>query len=67
MTTSNDPTPELDTQGDKATRENSSPDTRLARIAQRAHEIYVARGGHEGRQLDDWLEAERQIDDGEAQ
>ena len=36
--------------------------TRLARIAQRAHEIYVARGGQEGKAMDDWLQAEREID-----
>jgi hypothetical protein len=36
--------------------------TRLARIAQRAHEIYVARGGQQGKAMDDWLQAEREID-----
>ena len=36
--------------------------SRLARIAQRAHEIYDARGGQDGRDLDDWLQAEREID-----
>ena len=36
--------------------------SRLARIAQRAHEIYDARGGHDGKDLDDWLQAEREID-----
>ena len=36
--------------------------SRLARIAQRAHEIYDARGGQEGKDLDDWLQAEREID-----
>ena len=35
---------------------------RLARIAQRAHEIYDARGGQDGKDLDDWLQAEREID-----
>ena len=38
------------------------PLTRLARIAQRAHEIYEARGGHDGKDMDDWLQAEREID-----
>jgi len=31
------------------------------RIRQRAHEIYQARGGATGRELDDWLQAEREI------
>ena len=35
---------------------------RLARIARRAHELYEARGGQDGRDLDDWLQAEREID-----
>jgi hypothetical protein len=35
---------------------------RLNRLARRAHEIYEARGGGQGRALDDWLQAEREID-----
>ena len=35
---------------------------RLTRIARRAHELYEARGGQDGRDLDDWLKAEREID-----
>jgi hypothetical protein len=31
------------------------------RIASRAYEIYVARGGVHGRDMDDWLEAEREL------
>ncbi len=31
------------------------------RIRLRAHEIYIQRGNAEGSELDDWLEAERQI------
>ncbi len=34
---------------------------RLDEIAVRAHEIYVARGAEPGRELDDWLQAEREI------
>jgi hypothetical protein len=30
-------------------------------IATRAYEIYIARGAEPGRDLDDWLEAERQL------
>jgi hypothetical protein len=40
----------------------SGQPTRMARIAQRAHEIYEARGGQEGKAIDDWLQAEREID-----
>jgi len=35
------------------------------RIRQRAHEIYQAKGGTMGRELDDWLQAEREIKAGE--
>jgi hypothetical protein len=38
------------------------PLTRMNRIAKRAHELYEARGGQDGRDLDDWLQAEREID-----
>jgi len=30
-------------------------------IRQRAHEIYLARGGEEGRALNDWLMAEKEV------
>ena len=36
--------------------------SRLNRIARRAHELYEARGGQDGRDLDDWLQAEREVD-----
>lgn len=45
------PVPELDLRDD-----------RLERIALRAFEIYEARGGEHGQDLDDWLQAEQQID-----
>ena len=32
-----------------------------AEVARRAHEIYVARGGSHGCDLDDWLRAEREL------
>ena len=35
---------------------------RLEKIARRAHEIYERRGGTHGKDLDDWLQAEREID-----
>jgi len=31
------------------------------RIRQRAHEIYLERGGQDGSELDDWLQAEQEI------
>lgn len=42
--------------------ETQQPEARITRIARRAHEIYAARGGTEGKALDDWLQAEREID-----
>jgi hypothetical protein len=32
-------------------------------IAQRAYELYLARGGTHGHDLEDWLEARRQLED----
>ena len=31
------------------------------RVAARAYELYIARGGGEGHDLDDWLSAEREL------
>ena len=42
--------------------EGRPPESRMNRIAIRAHEIYEARGGQNGKALDDWLQAEREID-----
>ncbi len=33
------------------------------RIASRAYEIYLERGGGDGRDMDDWLAAERELSD----
>jgi predicted phosphodiesterase len=30
-------------------------------IRRRAHELFVARGGTDGHELDDWLQAEREV------
>jgi hypothetical protein len=38
-------------------------ESRMSRIARRAHEIYEARNGQHGTAMEDWLTAERQIDD----
>jgi len=35
------------------------------RIRERAHEIYLQRGGEDGGELDDWLQAEQEILDQE--
>jgi len=40
----------------------SSPESRMDRISQRAYEIYQRRGGQGGHEMDDWLQAEREID-----
>ena len=50
------------TQATDLNRPSQPQPSRLSRIAQRAHEIYEARGGQEGKDLDDWLQAEREID-----
>lgn len=39
----------------------SSPDRHEA-IARRAYEIYRQRGGDEGHELDDWIQAEAELD-----
>ncbi|RPJ61123.1 MAG: DUF2934 domain-containing protein [Acidobacteria bacterium] len=33
----------------------------LEQIERRAYQIYLQRGGQDGRDLEDWLEAERQL------
>ncbi|HLH36351.1 MAG TPA: DUF2934 domain-containing protein [Alloacidobacterium sp.] len=35
-----------------------------ARIRQRAHELYEARGGEDGHDIEDWLQAEAEINAG---
>ena len=44
---------------------SSTGPSRLDRITRRAYEIYERRGGQHGHSVDDWLQAEREID-GEA-
>ena len=44
----------------------NSGDTTVAnvdreRVAQRAYELYLARGGTDGQAMDDWLNAEREL------
>jgi hypothetical protein len=45
-----------------STPEPGPREPRFARIARRAHQIYTARGGQHGKAMDDWLQAEREID-----
>lgn len=47
-----------------AAPETDSGPSRLDRISQRAYEIYERRGGGNGREMEDWLQAEREIDGG---
>lgn len=46
-----------------AAEETASTETEpsLEAIAERAHEIYKARGGAHGKDADDWLEAELEL------
>jgi hypothetical protein len=39
----------------------SFPTITREEISRRAHEIYLSRGGIPGRELDDWLLAEREL------
>jgi hypothetical protein len=34
----------------------------MDKIARRAHQIYQARGGAHGKAIEDWLQAEREVD-----
>ena len=46
---------------DRAAGGNSALD---AEIRRRAYQLYVERGEEHGRDLDDWLQAKREIEDG---
>lgn len=60
---------------DSSAKETASPETGRQsihgdnsdygdRVAQRAYELYLARGGGDGRDFDDWLTAERELTNG---
>jgi hypothetical protein len=51
-------TPAADNRSAEA--KSASPITRED-IAQRAYALYLARGGEEGHDMDDWLQAEREL------
>lgn len=48
-----------DRRGTEGARKRPSPDD----VARRAFEIYSTRGGAHGRDLEDWLQAERELED----
>jgi hypothetical protein len=48
--------------GPDAAGTKASQESRMNRIARRAHEIYEIRGGQHGQAVEDWLRAEREID-----
>ena len=58
----NDPSRETPRGHGEALPRASAPEPRIERISRRAHELYEARGGTHGRALEDWLQAEREID-----
>jgi hypothetical protein len=53
---------EADVAAPTAAPKRQQTESRIDRIARRAHEIYLARGGAHGKALEDWLQAEREID-----
>lgn len=54
-------TPEAVSQVAPMKEEGSKNAPTLEEIRQRAFEIYIARGGTHGCDLDDWLQAEREL------
>jgi hypothetical protein len=44
-----------------ATLKTPKPPPTEAEISRRAHEIFLARGGTPGKELDDWLRAEQEL------
>lgn len=43
-----------------------APDSKWQAVARRAYEIYQARGRTDGSDLDDWLQAERELEEGDS-
>jgi hypothetical protein len=37
------------------------PEDYIERVRRRAYEIYLARGGTDGREFDDWVKAEKEV------
>jgi hypothetical protein len=55
--------PEVTTSETNETGEPRTPQPTEEEIAVRAYHIYLERGGAEGEQVDDWLQAERELTD----
>jgi hypothetical protein len=49
-------------QQEEAVKTSTGDSPRLAEIRIRAYEIYMERGGQPGHDLDDWIQAEREIE-----
>ena len=45
----------------QAAGDTTAADLDRSQIAQRAYELYLARGGSDGQAMDDWLTAEREM------
>jgi hypothetical protein len=60
--TDSTPQDEGDRSPSTARSAHQPPESRMSKIARRAHDIYEARGGEHGKALEDWLQAEREID-----
>ena len=59
---SGDTSPEVDA-APQAAGDTTAATPARDRVAMRAYELYVARGGSDGQALDDWIAAERELDD----
>ena len=46
----------------ESVKTSAADSPRLEEIRIRAHEIYIERGGQPGHDLDDWLQAERELE-----
>ena len=50
------------TAADRASKSMAQPATVTdSDVARRAHDLYVGRGGEHGHDVDDWLQAEREL------
>jgi hypothetical protein len=56
--------PEVGQGAPELTGKMTSPESDRERVAQRAYELYLERGGVDGQDMDDWLSAERELTGG---
>ena len=54
---------EADDAGPQFSSDTTAATMDRERVAQRAYELYLARGGADGQDIDDWLCAERELSD----